>query len=183
MNIKSIQIAISIIYVVCVQTAILGQNQATNKILTSKDFIENYEYVYKAVKDFKMSVLVSEFSDAVEAALISGSHLTRTSLKPKVRQFQNDIFNNLKKELCDMPGKAQNFDRGEFEDKYAHSLKKDSLKSIVVNCINKVSKEQNINLSNSDFGMIAGIAVQIIEKMSLKEFCKCEHFDKLDKKK
>ena len=110
MNIKLFQISIVVIFLVSFQTLSFGQTQGIGKILTNKDFLENYEYAYNAVKDFKISVLLSEFSDAVESALISGSHLTRTSLKPKVRQFQNNLYVNLKKELCTIPGKTQKFD-------------------------------------------------------------------------
>lgn len=61
---------------------------------------EAYDRYYRELAGFPPTALLAELSDTVEDALIAGSHVRTTSLRPTVRRFEDAAHRALRARLC-----------------------------------------------------------------------------------
>lgn len=151
-----------------------SQELEVETILANEKFIENFNFEYNGVKDFKLSDMISELGDVIEESLVSGSHFKTVTIRPKIQIFQDALFNLIKDRLH----------TSGTQDSLKKSTKielQHSMKIIVVKSVINIYESQNISINNYYLGLISGVVLRILEKVTLQQILSRKSFDELGK--
>lgn len=147
-----------IAWVLFITPATISATPSDTKLMNNTAFEDAFEAYYGALVDYTQDDLMIELSETIEDVLISGSHMSQTSLSYKVRQINNSLLDQLHVELCTASTPP--------------STKIDSLKRLAAKSVSNTSKQLAIIFAPEELGMITGVAVRLAQVTPRTELCR-----------
>lgn len=138
-------------------TQLTSAAQPVSTLIVNVEFDDAYRSYMEALSAYSVEDLKLELSETISDALTSGSHMSVTSIDYKVRQIENTLIAQLRVELCASSSPSSN----ELEP-----LKLVAAKSAVA-----AAEQASVSFSNGELGMIASVAVRLVQEMSRSQLC------------
>jgi hypothetical protein len=120
-------------------------------------FEEYFQSYYSTLAGFGSEDLRRELGETIEDALITGGHLSQSSLDYRIRRIEQAIFSQLREMRCPparTPAKGLEDLKRLASDSVAHAA--------------EASKE---NIDLEERGMISGVLVRLIQAMTPRQLC------------
>jgi len=131
--------------------------QPASTLIESAEFDDAFRSYMQALSAFSAEDLKLELSETIEDALTSGSHMSVTSIDYKVRQIEHALIAHLREELCAPSSPSSN----ELE----------LLKLMAAKSAAAAAEQASVTFANAEFGMIAGVAVRLVQEMPHSQLC------------
>ncbi|MGR8931991.1 MAG: hypothetical protein ACU836_15270 [Gammaproteobacteria bacterium] len=138
---------------------VAGNATADDRFATIVDqplFREAFDEYYNAMSDFAVDDLRLELYETIEDAMSSGGHLGQVTLDYKTRHIETGIMQRLRQSLCG---------KGSLESNLT------VLKRTAAESVRTAGSDSQVDFSPEEMGMIAGVTVRLIQKISLSELC------------
>ena len=131
--------------------------QPVSTLIGSVEFDDAFRSYMQALTSYSAEDLKLELSETIEDALTSGSHMSVTSIDYKVRQIESALLAHLREGLCTPSSPSS---------KELQSFKRVAAKSAVA-----AAEQASVSFANAEFGMIAGVAVRLVQEMPHSQLC------------
>ncbi len=135
----------------------VGAAQPASMVIKGPAFDDAFRSYYDALSAHTPEDLMVELSETIEDVLISGSHMSVSSLDYKVRQIESVLLARLRGELC-TPSSPSPSELG-------------PLKLAAVKSATAAGEQASVPFNPEELGMITGVAVRLVQGIPRTQLC------------
>jgi hypothetical protein len=131
-------------------------------LLQSEAFNRSYAAKYARLQGLSSDVILVDLAESLEDVLVSGSHVSTVRIDYKIQQLERRLFATLKEDVCAATSGSP--------------VTEGLLKPGAVRSLVSLARDEQWELTDAQFGTLAGTLVQLIQSDSRRRFCSSQNF-------
>ena len=132
-------------------------------LMQSEAFSRSYSAKYTSLQGHSADTILIDLAESLEDILVSGSHISGPSLDYKIQQLEQHLFEKLKNHSC-----ASNS---------SPAVTESLLQSGAVSSLVSLSNDEQWEMTDAQFGTLAGTVVQLMQSGPRRRFCSSQSFN------